>query len=477
MTKFRTFLLLALGVGFGAAGGYLYAQRTSAAPVGTHVAGPAAAAKRSILYYRDPGGAPFWSSAPKKDQQGRDYLPVYDDEEPSFDAPRPKPQAVNGPRKTLYYRNPMGLPDTSPVPKKDGMGMDYIPVYEGDEPDDGTTIKVSLDRVQRSGVRSEPAEARVLVQPVRGVGAVAIDERKLMIVALRSDGYIEDLFVNTTGQTVRAGEPLFRIYSAQIQQAQTDLIVAVGAVQRGTVGADAERSLNGAMQRLRNLGVPESRIEEVRKTGANPRTIDWPAPANGSVISKRVINGQRVAAGDELYRIADLSTMWVIADVAEADIAMIRLGTRALVTFRAYRAAPVEGRVTLIYPEVRSETRTARVRIEIPNPEGLLKADMYADVVFQVGANEVPVVTIPNSAVIDSGSRQIVLISRGEGRFEPRAVKLGRRGEGYREVLDGIREGEEVVTTATFLIDAESNLRAALKTFSQEPLAQGDASR
>jgi Cu(I)/Ag(I) efflux system membrane fusion protein len=169
--------------------------------------------------------------------------------------------------------------------------------------------------------------------------------------------------------------------------------------------------------------------------------------------------------------------MWVIADVAEADIAMIRPGTRALVTFRAYRAAPVEGRVTLIYPEVRSETRTARVRIEIPNPEGLLKADMYADVVFQVGANEVPVVTIPNSAVIDSGSRQIVLISRGEGRFEPRAVKLGRRGEGYREVLDGIREGEEVVTTATFLIDAESNLRAALKTFSQEPLAQGDASR
>ena len=425
-------------------------------------------AQRPILYYRDPTGAPFWSSGPKKDDQGRDYLPVHDDEEPSFETAGPKPQNASGARKILYYRNPMGLPDTSPVPKKDAMGMDYIPVHEGDEPSDGTTVKVSLDRVQRSGVRTEPAQTRVLVQPVRAVGAVAIDERKLTIVTLRSEGYIEDLFVNTTGQTVRAGEPLFRVYSSQIQQAQTDLLVAIGAMQRGVAGADAERSLSGAMQRLRNLGVPESRIEEVRKTGTNPRTLDWPAPANGSVISKRIINGQRVAAGDELYRIADLSTVWVIADVAEADLALIRPGTRALVTFRAYPRQSVEGRVTLIYPEVKSETRTARVRIELPNPDGRLKADMYADVVFRIGADETPVITIPHSAVIDSGSQEIVLVARGEGRFEPRAVKIGRRGDGYCEVLDGIHEGEKVVTSATFLIDAESNLRAALKTFSPE---------
>ena len=273
---------------------------------------------------------------------------------------------------------------------------------------------------------------------------------------------------------MRAGEPLFRVYSSQIQQAQTDFLVAIGAMQRGVAGADAERSLSGAMQRLRNLGVPESRIEEVRKTGTNPRTLDWPAPADGSVISKRIINGQRVAAGDELYRIADLSTVWVIADVAEADLALIRPGTRALVTFRAYSRQPVEGRVTLIYPEVKSETRTARVRIELPNPDGRLKADMYADVVFRIGADETPVITIPHSALIDSGSQQIVLVARGEGRFEPRAVKIGRRGDGYCEVLDGIRAGEEIVTTATFLIDAESNLRAALKTFSPETPAHQD---
>lgn len=476
MTRFRIFLILTLGIGLGAAGGYWYAQRSSTPPASAAIAAPAAAAERSILYYRDPGGAPLWSAGPKKDPHGHDYLPVYDDEEPSFDPAQPKPQAAKGARRILYYRNPMGLPDTSPVPKKDAMGMDYIPVYDGDEPDDGT-VKISLDRVQRSGVRSEPVKTRVLMQPVRAVGAVAIDERKLTIVTLRSDGYIENLFVNSTGQSVRAGEPLFRVYSSQIQQAQIDLIVAMGAMQRGVAGADAERSLNGAMQRLRNLGVPESRIDEVRKTGVNPRTIDWPSPASGSVIGKRIINGQRVVAGDELYRIADLSTVWVIADVAEADLAMVGAGTRALVTFRAYPTQPVEGQVTLVYPEMKSETRTARVRIEMPNPDGRLKADMYADVVFRAGADETPVVAVPNSAVIDSGSRQIVLVARGEGRFEPRAVKLGRRGEGYREVLEGVHEGEEIVTTATFLIDAESNLRAALKTFSQEAPARGEVSR
>lgn len=477
MKTTRTLVILALGAGLGAVAGYWFAQGPWPAPGAAHVASAAVATERQILYYRAPDNAPVWSSAPKRDERGRPYVPVYDDEEPSFDTPKPKAQANAGARKILYYRNPMGLPDTSPVPKKDGMGMDYIPVYEGDDADDGNIVKVSLDRVQRSGVRTEPADARVLVQPVRAVGTVAIDESKLTVVAMRSAGYIEDLFVNNTGRTVRAGEPLFRVYSPDIVNAQIDLRISLGAVQRGVSGTDGNQSVNGAMQRLRNLGVPESRINEVRETGTNPRTLDWPAPATGVVLSKRVINGQRVEAGDELYRIADLSTVWVIADVAEADLELIKLGTRAQITFRAYPSAPVEGRVTLIYPEVKAETRTARVRIEVPNPDGRLKADMYADVVFRVGADGVPVVTVPNSAVIDSGSQQLVLISRGEGRFEPRPVKLGRRDDGYREVLDGVREGEDIVTAATFLIDAESNLRAALKTFTQDEPIHKEASR
>jgi len=346
------------------------------------------------------------------------------------------------------------------------MGMDYIPVYEGEEQDDGKTVRVSLDKVQRSGVRTETVDTRVIVRPVRAVGTVMHDETRLTIVTVRSDGFIEDLFVNRTGQHVHAGEPLFRIYSPQIQQAQTDLIVAVRAMQRGVVGVDAERSIEGALQRLRNLGVPESRIREVREKGINPRTLDWPSPATGDVIQKRIINGQRVAAGDELYRIADHSHVWVIADVAEGDLAAVGIGTRAVVTVRAYMAQPIEGELAFIYPELRAETRTARVRIEVPNPDARLKVDMYADVVFQPGS-EGAVIAVPNSAVIDSGTRQLVLIAKGEGRFEPRPVKLGRRGDAYTEVLHGVAKGEEVVTSATFLIDAESNLKAALQAFSQ----------
>jgi Cu(I)/Ag(I) efflux system membrane fusion protein len=467
MGRIRGAVVLALGIAAGAGGGYWYARSPSAVPVSAP-ANPvvAQAAERSIAYYRDPSGAPNWSATPKQDEQGRDYLPVYADEEVSFD-PKPAKAAAQGDRKILYYRNPMGLPDTSPTPKKDWMGMDYIPVYEGEEQDDGKTVRVSLDRVQRSGVRTEAVERRVVVRPVRGVGAVKPDESRLTIVAMRSDGYIEDLFVNKTGQRVHKGEALFRVYSPDIQRAQIDLMVAMGSVQRGVTGIQANRDLEGAMQRLRNLGVPESRIREVRESGVNPRTLDWPSPATGDVVEKRIINGQRVAAGDVLYRIADHSHVWVIADVAESDLAEIKPGTRTSVTIRAYPMRPVEGEVTFIYPELKTETRTARVRIELANPESRLKPDMYADVIFHAGSDAQAVVAVPTSSIIDSGSRQIVLVAKGEGRFEPRAVKLGRRGDGYVEVLEGVDTGEEVVTTATFLIDAESNLRAALKTFTQ----------
>lgn len=175
------------------------------------------------------------------------------------------PAQKEGP-KILYYRNPMGLPDTSPVPKKDWMGMDYIPVYEGEEQDDGKTVKVSLDKVQRSGVRTEIVEARPIVRPVRAIGTVTVDERRLTVVALRSDGFVEDLFVNATGQDVRAGEPLFRVYSPAIVSAQVDFQVAMGH--------------DAGAQRLRNLGVHESFIRDLRGAKAIPRTIDWPATSS-----------------------------------------------------------------------------------------------------------------------------------------------------------------------------------------------------
>ena len=465
MARLGGAILVAFGVTAGAAAGYWYARLPAGLPASAVVP---ESTTRKILYYRDPSGAPYWSAEPKKDADGRDYLPVYEDEEISFEPAGKKPAPTAGSRrKILYYRNPMGLPDTSPVPKKDSMGMDYIPVYEGEEQDDGKTVKVSLDKVQRSGVRTEAVEARVVVRPIRAIGTVMHDESRLTVVTMRSDGFVEDLFVSRTGQHVHAGEPLFRVYSADILRAQIDLIVAMGSRGSGIPASDANRNVEGALQRLRNLAVPESRIREVREKGVNPRTLDWPSPATGDVIEKKIINGQRVQAGQELYRIAEHTHLWVIADVAEADLPAIKIGTRANVTVRAYAAQPIEDEVTFIYPELRAETRTARVRIEIPNPDGRLKIDMYADVVFQAGAHEEPAIAVPASAVIDSGTRQVVLIAKGEGRFEPRAVKLGRRGDGYVEVLDGIGKGEEVVTSATFLIDAESNLRAALQAFTQ----------
>jgi Cu(I)/Ag(I) efflux system membrane fusion protein len=368
----------------------------------------------------------------------------------------------------------MGLPDTSPVPKKDPMGMNYIPVYEDDEPDDGKTVKISLDRVQRSGVRTEKAEPRVLVQSVRGVGTVTVDETRQTVVSMRAETFIEDLFVDKTGTEVRAGQPLFRAYIPEVQKAQADLISTLNWPDHLSGPGSI---ITGSETRLRNLAVPESRIKEVRQSRTNPRTIDWPAPATGTVLTKNVVKGQRVDTGQELYRIVDLSHVWVIAEVAESDISAIKLGTPALITLRAYPAEPIEGRVGFIYPDVKPETRTVRVRIELANPDGKLKTDMYADVAFRPGAERGAVLTVAESAVIDSGSRQFVLVAKGEGRFEPRPVKPGLRGEGYVEIRDGVAVGEEVVTSATFLIDAESNLQTALKAFTSPAPSQTEVSR
>ncbi len=466
MSKFRIFVLLAVGVTLGAAGAYLSARYSHELE---RLVFSAPAAERSTLYYRDPSGAPYWSATPKKDASGRDYIAVYDDDDAALTSAENAAHSAKqekGERKILYYRNPMGLPDISPAPKKDSMGMDYIPVYEDEESDDGTMVKVSLDKIQRTGVRTEKVGLHSVLRSVRAVGTVDHDESLLTVVTMRSDGFIEKLFVDKTGQHVSEGEPLFRVYSPQIQQAQTDLIVAMRAQGRNT-GRDTDEALSGAIRRLKNLDVPDSRIEEIRKNGSNPRTLDWLSPATGDVIEKKVINGQRVMAGDELYRIADHNRVWVIAEVAEAEIGALEIGTRATVTLRSDPAEPLEGEVTLIYPVLKSETRTVPVRIELANPKLRLKPMMYADVVFRVGEGDAPVKAVPMSAVIDSGSRRSVLVARGEGRFEPRAVKLGRQGEGYVEVIEGLTEGEEIVTSANFLIDAESNLKAALQAFTQ----------
>ena len=434
------------------------------APAEHAATGPQPAAReRSVLYWKHPDGEPDFSPAPKKTADGRDYLPVYEDQEADFadGKAQARTQAPKGKGKILYYRNPMGLPDTSPVPKKDWMGMDYIPVYEG-EGDDGSTVKVSLAKVQRSGVRTEAAEMRRIVRPLRAPGVAKPDERTLRTITLRADSFIEELYVNETGKHVRAGERLFRIYSPQMVSAQVDFRTAVGNPGAGL------RSDSGALQKLKNLDVPEAVIKQLIANPNPTMTIDWPSPVTGVVMEKKAIAGQMVRAGEELYRIADLTSIWVIADVAEQDIGQVRLGAPAKVTFRAFADQTLDGRVTFVLHELDARTRTGKVRIEVNNPEHRIKHEMYADVEINAGDGDGQRLTVPMSAVIDSGNRQVVIVERGEGLFEPRPVKLGLRGDGLIEIREGLKVGEKVVVAANFLIDAESNLRAALRGFTAD---------
>lgn len=364
-------------------------------------------------------------------------------------------------RKVLYYRNPMGLPDTSPVPKKDWMGMDYIAVYADEEADDGLTVKISLDRVQRSGVRTEFAEKRRLVRPVRAPGVAKHDERSMHTVTLRADAFIEKLYVEETGAEVKAGQPLFRIYSPDMVNAQVDY--RIGLPDSSVRGHRS--SLEGAEQKLRNLQVPDAVLKEMRRTGKPVMSFDWPSPADGYIMKKNVVEGQMVRMGEEIFRIADLKKIWVITEVAEQDMGLVAIGQPAKVRFRAFPSEIFEERVTFILHELDAATRTAKVRIEINNPGHRIKHEMYADVEIDTNIGEEPRIAVPNSAVIDSGNRQVVIVARGDGRFEPRSVKLGLRGEDYTEIKEGIAAGEEVVVAANFLIDAESNLKAALSSF------------
>ena len=423
----------------------------------------ASPAGRTILYWKDPDGAADFSPAPKKTADGRDYVPVFEEQEENFEEAKAQQaaKARNANRKFLYYRNPMGLPDTSPVPKKDWMGMDYIAVYEGEE-DDGTTVRVSLDKVQRSGVRTEVAEMRRIARPIRAPGVAKPDERTLHSITLRADSFIEELYVNETGKHVRVGDRLFRFYSPQVVSAQIDLRTAVANP------ALPLRDQPGGLQKLKNLGLPESVLNQIRASPTPLMTIDWPAPVSGVVMEKKAIAGQMVKAGEELYRLADLTSIWVIADVAEQDIGLITVGMPGRVTFRALPEQPFEGHVAFVLHELEARTRTGKVRIEVKNPDHRIRHEMYAEVEMDAAAGVALRLAVPVSAVIDSGNRQVVIVERGEGLFEPRAVKLGLRGDGLVEIREGLKAGEKVVVTANFLIDAESNLRAALRSFTAD---------
>jgi membrane fusion protein, copper/silver efflux system len=430
---------------FDAAGDLAFAE-----PAGT---GP-------VIYYQDPDGKPVYSTTPHRTGDGRPFRPVLAGEDVSFEdklatsAKSIETSSPAGLRHVLYYRNPMGLPDTSPTPKKDSMGMDYIPVYEG-EGDDSSVVKVSLGKLQRTGVKTELVERRSVGRLVRVPGTVQLDERRISVVATRSDAFVEEVANVTTGDRVAKGQALVRLYSPDLTAAGAQFLTDLNSAGRSGTGG-------GARQRLENLGVPPEAIAEIERTRKVPLSMTWLAPRDGVVLERNVVDGMKTQAGEVLFRLADISSIWVLADVPEFDLGSVRPGARVKIRIRSLPGQNFEGPVSLIYPQVGEATRTTRVRIELPNPDGLLLPNMYTDVEIGTGT-ATPVIAVPDDAVIDTGTRQVVILDRGEGRFEPRETKIGLRGEGFTEIREGLAEGDRVVVAANFLIDAESNLKAALR--------------
>ncbi len=449
-----------------AGGGFIIgrAQRQVADAASMAVATPTAAqTSGEPIYYQDPEGKPFYSLTPMKTKDGRDYQGVPAGADISFEeasAPEAAPTAPMD-RKIKYYRNPMGLPDTSPTPKKDSMGMDYIPVYEGEDSDDGS-VKLSRGRIQRTGVKSEAAAKRVIRTMIRAPGTIQLDERRVSVIAMRSESFVLKVANVTTGSHVIKGQPLMEVYSPAVSSAAAEYLATITSK---TTNRD-ESYGRGSRQRLMNLDVPEAAIAAIEKSRNVPTSIEWTAPRDGIVLERNAIEGMRVQPGGVLFRIADHSMIWALIDVAERDLGAISIGQPATVKARSFPGREFSGKVQVIYPEINKETRTARIRVELSNPDLVLLHDMYVDAQIDTGSGE-PVLSVPDSAVMDTGSSQAVFVDKGEGRFQPREVKLGHRGSGYVEIRQGLAEGEPVVVSANFLIDAESNLKAALKGFSE----------
>ena len=427
-----------------------------------HVMEQARAEPGAAIYYQDPDGKPLYSLTPKKTPDGRDYRAVPAGADVSFDDPADVAAAPPADRKIKYYRNPMGLPDVSPTPKKDSMGMDYIPVYEGEDSDEGS-VKLSPGKIQRTGVKSAPATRRVIRTTIRAPGTIQLDERRVSVISMRAESYVQKVADVTTGAHVVKGQPLMEIYSPAVSSAAAEYISTLNSKVTG--GGEGPYG-RGSRQRLMNLDVPEAAIAAIEKGRNVPIGIEWTSPRDGIVLERNVTEGMRAQPGETLFRIADHRMVWAIIDVAERDLGAMAAGQRTIVRARSFPGREFAGKINVIYPQMTKETRTARVRVELPNPDLLLIHDMYVDAEIETGSAE-SVLAIPESAVLDSGSRQAVLVDKGEGRFEPREVKLGHRGEGFVEVREGLTEDDPVVTSANFLIDAESNLKAALKGFAE----------
>lgn len=336
------------------------------------------------------------------------------------------------------------------------------------------TVNVPLYQQQLIGVQRDTVRVMATAKTIRTIGHVAYAETKVAVINLKFSGWIEKLYADYTGKFVRKGEPLFDIYSPELVSTQEELLQSLrGASEEVRVlgqgdqtASDGRTRRNSLRQSVRNRlliwGISERQIEQIARDGAPKLTLTFYSPVTGYVLEKNALQGRYAKAGTDLYTIADLSTVWVHADIYEHDLSLIRVGQKAIIRLPYDSSAEYRGKVDYVYPTLQNQTRTARLRLVFPNPDLKLKPDMYADV--EIEADQGEGLAIPASAVLNTGLRQIVFVDRGNGRFEPRAIKLGPKAGRYYVVLEGLKEGEVIVKSGNFLIDAEAHVQGVLET-------------
>jgi Cu(I)/Ag(I) efflux system membrane fusion protein len=387
--------------------------------------------------------------------------------------PAPAGQAAPGAGKLLYYRNPMNPSVTSPVPMKDEMGMDYVPVYadEVTRQPPGVpglaTVQLTQEGIRLAGVQTAPAEEGRLARTIRTVGTVTADETRVQHFHTRVSGWVSKLYINFTGQFVKQGQPVVSIYSPELLASQEEFLRAretaarFAASELPEVRKGGDELLAAARRRLQLFDVPEEFIAELERTGTPQRNVTLLAHASGYVTSKGVFEGQQVDPSMmDLFTITDLSRVWIDAEFYEYEVSLLTLGQVATLTLPYDPSIRLTGRIAYIYPTLNPDTRTVRVRFDFANSNLKLKPGMFANV--ELDTDGAQGIVIPDSAVIDTGERQIAFVSLGGGRFEPRQVRVSVRSEGKALVLAGLARGEQVVIKANFLLDSESQLRAAL---------------
>ncbi|HEY3053054.1 MAG TPA: efflux RND transporter periplasmic adaptor subunit, partial [Thermoanaerobaculia bacterium] len=357
------------------------------------------------------------------------------------------PMYAQGPPHTTRTNKPGIAPD---------CGMKLVPLYadEGAPASSSTVagysnVTLPAERQQLIGVKLGKAELRNLSRTPRTVGMIAVDERRRARLQTKFDGYIERLYVNFTGERVRRGQPLLSIYSPDLLATQNELLLA--AKEKSAMG---KTLYEAARRRLLLWDMSAAEIDSVVRSGRPMRDVTLRSPVDGVVLTKTAILGNKTMAGETLYEIADLREVWVLADVYESELPYVRAGTMAQVSVSSLGGRSWSGRVAFVPPVIDPNTRTAKVRIDLPNPDGALRPDMFADVILQEPIGMV--IAVPEGAVLKTGTRSIVFVARGDGTFEPREVQTGAHVEGFWEIRQGVSAGETVVTDANFLVDSES---------------------